>query len=103
MPVNKKVIALAHEVCTDMGIECCEAHHLRGRQYGEQLGAINDILLIGVLPLPHGDHVRAHFVDKRGVLAGYLQCQSKEFIINLVLAAYEQTERILTRGYWKDL
>lgn len=101
MPANKKVMALGHEVCADMGIDCGELHHLRGRQYGEQLGMLNDILLIGVLPVAHEDHVRAHFTDKRALLATYLEAQSREYIINLVLAAYEQTDRILTRGVWK--
>jgi hypothetical protein len=98
------VLQLAHEVCEDYGIIHSELHHVRGRKYSAQIGAINDILICGIVPATpgHSDSVHLHG-NPREELERYINGKTVHELQQLIRACYAQVELILTRGEWKSL
>lgn len=104
MPANKKVVDLAREVLYDKDIYAGELHHVRGVKASETIGALNDILLVGIIPAPPGHSESTHLHGKpRMVLEEYIQDKDAEFLRKLILSARDQVDLIITRGIWKTL
>ena len=103
MPINKKVYDLCGEVMADHGLYG-ERHHIRGRAAGAQLGALNDILICGIIPaMPgHSETVHLHGTP-RDALKEYINSKDVYQLRNLILACNAQVGLILTRGAWETL
>lgn len=103
MPINKKVYDLCGEVMNDYGIYG-ERHHVRGRSAGAQLGALNDILICGIIPAMPGHSETVHLHGKpRDALKDYINSKDVYQLRNLILACNAQVELILTRGVYRTL
>ena len=104
MVPHMTVIQLAHEVCEDYGIIHSELHHIRGKKYSAQIGAINDILICGIVPAVPGHSDSVHLHGKpRDALREYIADKSADELRNFILACQAQVELIITRGAWRNL